>query len=132
MATANDVLTKAFRRIKVLAGEETLDSADAVDGLSTMNDLMFGFGPKGVSYVHSALIGTTVVNVPDEQIANLVWLVAESIAPDYGYAFTPGEQAKIISAWNEMQAAYHLQPEAVPEPMLRRRRFGGRDITRLD
>lgn len=131
MATARDVLTKAFRRMKILAGSEPLSADDAVDGLSTMNDLMAGFGPKGVAYVHSTLTLTTVVNVPDEQIANLVWLVAESLAPDYGYEFTPGEQAKIVSAWNEMQAAYHLQPEATPEPMLRHRPFSSRDITRL-
>lgn len=132
MATANDILKRAFRRMKVLAGEETLGAAEQVDGLQVMNDLMYGFGPKGISYAHTTLTGSATVNVPDEQIANLVWLVAEALAPDYGVEWKAGDMRAIIDARNEMQAAYHVQAPAQAEPMLRPHRFGTFDITRLE
>lgn len=128
--TANDILTDAFRTIKVLAGEETLGSAEQVDGLRRMNNLMHGFGPKGIAYAHTTLAGTDTVNVPDELVYSLIWMVAEALAPEYGYELTAGERAEISEAKNALQAAYHVQPIAQADPMLRPHRFGTYDITR--
>src|SRR5205085_2710740 len=122
MATqsANQVLTRAFRRIKVLAAEEAMDSAQLADGLVTMNGLMHGFGAAaGIYYVHSDLGSATTVNMPDGLIDSLVWLVAEALAPEYGYTFTAPEMASVTAARNALQAAYWVQPPAETEPLLR-------------
>ena len=126
--TANDILTDAFRTIKVLAGEETLGAAEQVDGLRRMNNLMHGFGPKGIAYAHTTLAATDTVNVPDELVYSLIWLVAQALAPEYGYKFEANEVAEIIEAKNALQAAYHVQPIAQADPMLRPHRYGTYNI----
>ena len=128
--TANEVLTDAMRTLKLLASEESMTSAELVDGLRRMNNLMHGFGPRGIAYAHTTLSSTTVVNVPDELVGSLIWLVAEALAPEHGYTFTPDERNEITRAENALQAAYHIQPPAQSEPMLRGHRLGYSDITR--
>ncbi len=117
--TALQVITRAMRRIKKLAAEETMDASDLADGLVTMNGVMHGFGPRGIYYVHSDLVATTTVNMPDELIDSLVWMIADALAPEYGYEFTARDQGSIIDAKNMLQAAYWVQPPADTEPSLR-------------
>lgn len=117
--TANQVLTRAFRRIKVLGGEETMTAAELADGLVTLNGAMHGFNAKGIHYVHSDLASADTVNMPDEMIDSLIWMIADSLASEYAYEFTPREQGSIIDARNMLQAAYWVQPPADTEPSLR-------------
>jgi hypothetical protein len=117
--TANQVLTRAMRRLKVLAGEEAMTSAELADGLVTMNGVMHGFGPNGIKYVHTDLASTDTVNMPDELIDSLVWMIAYALAPDYGYTFNEAESIALLNAKNMLQAAYWVQPPAETEPSLR-------------
>ena len=75
MATANDIISRAAKRINVLAGEEALGAAEAVDALQSLNDMLFGFGPKGIQYVHTTLTATDTVNFPDEQLRNVMLML---------------------------------------------------------
>lgn len=108
-----------MRRIKVLAAEEAMTAADQADALVTMNGAMHRFNTDGIYYAHTDLAASDTVNMPDELIDSLIWLVAESLAPDYAYAFSPQEDRTLMSARNHLQAYYWVQPPADTEPALR-------------
>jgi hypothetical protein len=131
--TAQQVLLRAFRRIKQVAGEETMTAAELADGLVTMNGAMHGFGPKGIKYAHTDLTATATVNMPDELIDSLVWMIAQALAPEYGYEFSATEQVSLLDAKNMLQAAYWVQPPADTDPLLRPYpwRYSS-DISRVD
>lgn len=130
MATAQDIITRALRRIGVLAGEEAANAPDMVESLQIMNDLMFAFPPMGIQYVHTALAAGDTVNVPDEQIRNLTFMVADELADGFGAPISPDLRMDIMNAKSELQAAYlHVNP-AVPDRALRRRRPGFFDFAR--
>lgn len=132
MATANDIINRAGRRAKILAGEEAFSAAEASDALQLLNDMMAALGPRGVYYVHAPLTATAAVNMPDEQIRNLILLFAEELMVDYGVAADPVMASLISGALSELQAAYWMQPPADTDPMLRQRRFDRTDITRIN
>lgn len=112
-------MTRAMRRIKVLAAEEAMSAAEQADHLVTMNGAMYRFSADGIYYVHSDLAASDTVNMPDELIDSLIWLIAEVLAVDYAYDFTPAEQVAIAKARNHLIAAYWVQPPADTEPVLR-------------
>jgi len=123
--TARQVLTRAMRRIRQIAGEEPMSAAELADGLVTMNGAMHGFGPKGIHYSHVDLAANDTVNMPDEQIDNLIWMIAQALAPEYGYVFaTADEKAALLGALQELQAAYHITPPAPSPRGLLRNRLG--------
>lgn len=129
--TANQILTRALRRLKVLAAEATMSAADLADGLVTMNGAMHGFGPKGIAYAHIAdLASADTVNMPDELIDSLVWMIADALAPEYEVVLSERDLVALVDAKNMLQAAYHIQPPAGSEPMLRPRFYGRFSIER--
>lgn len=128
--TANDVINRAARRINVLAGEEVLSSAEANDALTLLNEMMGGWGPKGIHYVHKDLLATDTVNVPDEQVGNLVWAFAELLATEYDAVLNPTEMEMVRNAKLELQAAYPADLRAVVDKGIRRRLPGFYDFAR--
>jgi len=129
-ATANDIINRAAQRINVLAGEEALTAAEAVDALQIMNDMMHGFGPRGIHYAHVTLAATDTVNVPDEQIRNLVLLLADDLADGFAVPVSPDLRSDIMRAEQQMQAYYYSVPPAKINRGLLPYRFGWFDITR--
>ncbi len=130
-ATANDVIADAFRRLGLTASGEVIDSTQAADALIMLNDMMHGFGPSGIKYAHTTLALTDTVNMPDELIDSLKWMMADNLVDDYGVQLTPRQATNITNAKNQLQAAYWVQPPADTDPYLRpqTRRF---DITKGD
>lgn len=130
MATALDIITRAARRINVLASEEAPQAADAADGLQVMNDMMHGFGPRGIHYAHVTLVATDTVNLPDEQLRNLVLLLADDLAREYSVPIAQDLRTDIMRAEQQLQAAYYSVPPAKTGRGLLRWRWGLFDITR--
>lgn len=129
-ATAADIVTRASRRINVLAAEEALTSAEMVDGLQILNDLLFAFYAMGIQYVHVALAQTDTVNVPDEQVRNVILMLCSELADDFGLTVGQKLAEDIRSAKLELQSAYLVINPAVPDKALRRRLFGWYDFSR--
>lgn len=123
-ATARQVIDRAARRINILAAEESLNANEAVDCLQILNDMMFGFGPAGIQYVHTDLAATDTVNVPDEQVRNVTLLLCYELADNFGVNLDAVTAAAIVSAKLELQAYYLQVNPAVPDRSLRRRRMG--------
>ena len=130
MTTAREVILRAGRRAKITAGEESLTAAELTDALQLLNDMMHGFGPRGIYYAHTTLAAEDTVNVPDEQMRNLVLLFAEELAIDFGATLGELLATEVLNARNEMQAAYWVQPPADTDPLLRPRPRG-LDVTRV-
>ena len=129
--TANDVITRAARRINVLSGEEVLSAAEANDALTLLNELMIGFETKGIYYVHSAnLAATDTVNMPDAQISNLVWMLCEVMSNEYEASMSDKEMEASRNARLELQAAFPPTTTGVVDRSLRRRLPGFYDFQR--
>ena len=128
--TAGDVIIRAARRIGLLANEETLSAAEADNALQNLNDMLFGFGPAGIKYVHSTLAWSDTLNFPDEQVRNVMLMFCRDLADDYTLSLSPSLLEAIASAKQELQAAYLVINPAVPDRALRRRRAGWIDFER--
>lgn len=130
MATAREIILRAGRRLKIVAGEETMTAAEMTDALQLLNDMMHGFGPLGIHYAHTTLALADTVNVADEQLRNLVLLLCKEMAMDFGSPLGELLAGQVIEATNALQAAYWVQPPADTDPMLRPKPYG-LDITRI-
>lgn len=128
MATAADVINRAARRVGILAREEALSSAEMIDYLVMLNDMLFGFGPKGIQYVHATLAQGTTINFPDEQVENVVLMMASKLLEEHPIPVSPDLRMAMANAKNELQAAYLVINPAVPDRALRRRRPGWFDF----
>jgi hypothetical protein len=124
MATANDIINRSMRRIGVLANEEALSAGDMVNALAAFNDMLHGFGPMGIAYAHTTLAASDTVNFPDEQLRNVMILFCKDQADEYQMPISASLATDINRALLELQAAYHVQPPAQFDPILRRHLVG--------
>lgn len=129
-SSANDIINRAARRIGLLANEETLSSSEMYNALQALNAMMAGFGPMGIGYVHTTLGLTDTLNVPDEQVRNVMLMFCKDLADDYTLPLSASLLADILNAKQELQAAYLNINPAVPDRALRRRRPGWVDFQR--
>lgn len=120
-ATALDIINRAGKRAKILADEAAFTASEAVDALQLMNDMMQGFGPMGISYAHTTLAATDTVNMPDEQLRNLVLMLTKELAVDFQMPLSPELLLMIEGAKGELQAAYYMARPAITDPLLRAR-----------
>ncbi len=123
-ATAQQVIERAARRINVLAAQEALNANEFDDCLQIMNDMMFGFTAKGIQYVHVTLAQTDTVNVPDEQVRNVILMLCDDLADDFGMPISPDLREDIRQARQELQNCYMVINPGVPDKALRPRRLG--------
>lgn len=124
--TAQDVITAALRRLNVLSEVETMSSEQASQGLTALNEMMHGFSRKGIAYAHSDLGLTTKVNMPDDLIDDLKWMLARKLADDgYGVILSPQQLGMMMMAKRALQAAYFLARRSPVDRALRPRGPGG-------
>ena len=129
-ATALQVIERAARRVNILAAEEALNANELVDALQIMNDMMFNFPARGIQYVHTQLASGDTVNVPDAQIRNVIFLLADELADDFGMQITPDLRNDISRAEQQLQAFYYVVPPAKLARGLLRWRWGLFNITK--
>lgn len=130
MATANDIISRAARRAKILAGEETMGSAEAVDALQLLNDMLHEFPARGIKYPHRTLAATDTVNVPDRMLRALTLVFVKELAIDYGISLDAATENEIAAAENRLQAYYLVVNPTAPERALKSRRLGAFDFDR--
>ncbi|WP_299109811.1 hypothetical protein [uncultured Bradyrhizobium sp.] len=125
MATANDIINRAARRIGVLAESEALSADALVDALGQLNEMLHSFGPRGIHYAHTTLAaGSDTVNVPDEQIRNVMLLLCQEMADEYAVSISQQLASAILDARQSLQAAYYTIPKTVGDKALMRRTAG--------
>ena len=133
MATrsARDTITRALKRLGIVAEMETVSSDQANDALIALNDMLNGFRAMGIQYAHRDLTLDDNLNVPDEQTRNVALMLCRELADDYGKALSPSLAESITTAAQSLKAYYLVLPKAQVDYGLRRRRPGTVDITRL-
>lgn len=122
-ATARQIITRALRRIRVIAAGETPEADMATDALEVMNDMMAGWNADAILYAHAELGLDDTVNVPDEQLAFVRDLLCEQLAEEYGQTLGPLMLRSIQNARGTMQAAYFI-PRTTPVDAA----IGSRDV----
>lgn len=130
--TAETLVSDALRWLGVLAGEETATAAELASGLDTLNGMLAGFGPRGIAYDHTTLAATDIVNVPDAQVRNVMFLLARELAPEYEVVLSDNRVSQIVDALSQLQAAYFYPVTADIESTLSTRYTGRFSIRRLD
>ncbi len=123
-ATAQQIIERASRRINVLAAQEALNANELTDSLQILNDMMFNFTAKGIQYVHVVLAQGDTVNVPDEQVRNVMLMLCDDLADEFGMPISPDLREDIRNAKLELQNCYMVINPAVPDKAIRSRRYG--------
>jgi hypothetical protein len=123
MATAHDLISRAFREIGVLAQGETAAAQEATDALAKLNSMIAGWKRRSVDLDIAPLSLTTTFALPvdapigaDEAVEAVVWNLAARLAPEYG---RPAQMVQMEAArsFAFLQAAYQRVPESEAEPM---------------
>lgn len=129
--TARSLLERAYRRLGILADEESMTATQGSYGLTTLNDMLHGFDSEGIRYAHVDLSSLdTTVNVPDGQIRNVMLLLARELASEYGVELSARDENEIERAKNALQAFYFMPVEAAPDLALRPRVYGRFNFSR--
>lgn len=123
--TARQVITEAFHRMALISEDEAVTADQMTRALLVMNDMMNGFGAEGIQYVHTDLLVDDTVNVPDELVRSLGWMLLSDLADEYGKVLTPTQQLNVDRARGALQAYYFAVPVAqLDDGIASRRRWG--------
>lgn len=130
-STASDVITATMRKLNLISEVETPSSEQAAAGLLLLNKMMHGFSRKGIRYAHTDLTATATINMPDDLIDDLEWMLARRMADDgYGVALSPQQVELAAKAKQTLQSAYFLRRASPVDVALRPRRYGVFSFTR--
>lgn len=123
--TARQVITDCFHRMALISEDEAITADQLSRALPVMNDMMNGFGAEGIQYVHTDLAVDDTVNVPDELIRSLTFMLMDDLADEYGKVLTAGQEQVVDRARGALQAYYFSIPVAqLDDGVASRTRFG--------
>lgn len=105
MTTALDIVTRALRRINVIAPDESPDDSTAQSALDALNDMIGSWPSQGLSIAET--------NFPLDQRYNgaLVAMLGVRIAEDYGKSAGPMLMKDARDGWHALQAAFAPNPD---------------------
>ena len=86
MTTVSDILTRAFRKIGVVANDEAMDADTAQAGLEAFNAMMHGLAMYNADAGHTTNIITDNLAYPARLEEAIVYSLASRLAPDYSVA----------------------------------------------
>ena len=107
MATVRDILTRACRKIGVVAEDEQLSGDQAANALNALNDMMHGWALEGVDIGHADLAVDEDFPLESRFIEGTVYLLADRLAPDNRQAAPDADRFLRL-----LQAAYMVVEEA--------------------
>jgi len=98
VATANDIIEGALRKLGIKASETPLTASEIADGLSELNDL--GTSKNLFPAVSN---GSDIIRVPRALVGDLKLVLAERLLVDYSdISLSPTLQKQIGEAWNNI------------------------------
>ena len=115
MATARDIIERAFRKLGVVASDEGMTADQAENGINALNMMMHAWVLDGIDVAHVDLELADEFTMEPRFHEGCVYLLAERLSPDYSapVAFDSGEFKKRLSA------AYCIVPEVRIDRALR-------------
>lgn len=113
MATAADIINRAFSYIGVRASETPLEAAEIQDGLDSLNDLLAAWDATGTLKGGAPVLSTTdTLNIPRYAEGALKYALAAMLAGEYQVALSPAIVASGQMMMNEMvKASMNLKVE---------------------
>jgi len=115
MTTVRDIVERAFRKIGVVATDESMTADQAQVGLDALNMMMHGWALEGVDIGHFDLLLADEFPMVPRFHEGAVYQLASRIAPDFSM------QAFDVSLWmQQLRTAYLVIGENIaPSALLR-------------
>ena len=107
MATAQEIIEGALRKLGIIAGNEEPSADDAAAGLTSLNDMCNSWAAKDVFSGFSSLTSTDDEFILDDRHHGAAKaLLAEYIAPEYGADVPPAVHKQAYDGWLAIRADY--------------------------
>jgi hypothetical protein len=104
--SAQRIINRALSTIGVLEAEESATSAQAVDALDTLNDILNEWDARGISGGYSDVeLSDELILDPDEYRALRLWLALD-LAPEYQAQVPPALAAMADESRRLLEAKY--------------------------
>lgn len=116
MATVNDIVTRAYRKIGVVATDEPMTADQAQIGEDALNMMMQALALDGIDVAWSDAVLADQFAMEPAFHEGIVYMLAARLAPDFS---VPSFDESVFK--RKLAAAYLIVPDAVIDPMLRRR-----------
>ena len=118
MATMNDIMTGAARRIGVIQAGGALSAPVGADFLENLNDLMSSFPGLDIGFT-AALLSGDEFPLEFKHEAGMKTLLAVRIADGYGKPVSVELAGEAAAAWQRLQADYLIvDPVQMPRALL--------------
>ena len=105
MATASEIVNRAYRRLNVLRPNATPSAAQADYGLNAFNEMLDSWAGEGVDV-------TDDLPIAAKYERGVVALLAQRLAPDFGLQLPPQIEREAREGWRTLQAGYITAPTA--------------------
>lgn len=83
MATVQDIVTAAFRKIGVVAEDEDLQTATLSVGVDAFNRMLHAWELRGVDLSHTDQVAGDTFALDDKFQEGVIYLLAGRLSPDY-------------------------------------------------
>jgi len=126
MATARDIVERAYRKIALKAEDEAITGDMLEHGIETLNSMIFGWELFGVDTEHTALAATDTLPLAARFEEGTVYQLASRLSPDF---LVPAPDADMF--FRALQAAYMVIEESTINSAIIRvpSRLEGRNAT---
>lgn len=116
MATVNDIVTRAYRKIGVVATDEAMTADQAQVGQDALNMMMHALALDGIDVAWSDAVLADQFAMEPAFHEGLVYMLASRLAPDFSVPAFDDSAFK-----RGLAAAYLIVPDALLDGMLLRR-----------
>lgn len=119
MATASKTISLAFKHIRKTALGGPIQPEESSAALDTLNGMLSGWVARGVDIGHRTLALGDTLNVLPENEEDVSWLLAEQLAPDFGFVSPDAFFIKRVQdAWSSVMATYwDTTPATIPKSL---------------
>lgn len=83
MATMLDIVTRAYRKIRVTGQDDPLDAGAASAGIDALNDMLHEWKTRGVDLAYSDLALTDTFPLDPQFREGTVYMLASRLSPEY-------------------------------------------------
>jgi hypothetical protein len=128
MTTVRSIITKAMRKVQILAAGEDPSAAEGADGLDAFNEMMAGLKLESIPLDWRNLTLDDDVPLPPEHIRGVIHLLGVELAPEYGKEVDPTIALIAERARRLLQGHYKDIRQMSVDPGLIDRRAGTFDI----
>lgn len=107
MATMNDIVLGALKRLRVSNPRKALDAVAGTEGLTALNDMMHSWKASGVDVDHDTADALTDdFTLGDEHIQGVKALLAVRLAGEYGLEVNAGIVRDAQMEWAALEAEF--------------------------